>query len=436
MKKVIIVLVILALAGVIIVPRVINNNNEEVSQAPEKKYVTVEVEKVTKGTLSDYAILTGTISAEKTVQVIPTVPALVDEITVKVGDSVKEGDILFKLDTSSVESQVTQAKAGLSAASAGVEQASLGIKNANQAVKQAQIGYDLAKVNYDKSYEQYLHAVDNLSKYEQLYIEGIVSEAEYEQMKLQASDTTLDLITKQLEQAEQALSQANIGVDNAKVAAKQAQASYTQASDGFSRAEDTLVDMTYDAPIQGFVTAVNIVEDVFASNAQPAITIEAMDTVKVHLDVTENMVNQLVKGNEVDVFIESIEDKAFKGTITSISPSADLRTLLYAVEIDINNTTGLIKPGMFADIKLKIQEEKNSLYVKGNAVFDREGKTYLYMSEEDSEKAVLREVEVGLDTGEYIQITKGVVEEELYITKGIGFINEDTLIDVVRSDAQ
>lgn len=413
--------------------RIINKADDSTSNEVVKNYITVEAETVKKGSLSDYTILTGTTSSQKTVHIIPTMPAEVEEISVQIGDKVKEGDVLFKLEKSSANSQVTMANAGLLTASAGNEQANFGIKNAEKAVKQAEIGYQLAKANYDMNYEKYLFSVDNLEKYETLYNEGIVSETEYEQIKLQASETTLELLEKQLEQAEQALSQANLGVETAKVGAKQAEAGYIQAKDGYDRAVDALNDMTFEAPIDGYITAINIVEDAFASNAGPAMTIDAMDIIKVNINVTENIINKLVKGQNVEVLIDSLGEQVFKGEIKTINPSSDSRTLLYAISIEIQNDTYEIKPGMFADIKIKIEEVKDILYVKSNAVLGKDGKTYVYIID-DNEAAKLREVEVGLDNGDYVEVIKGLNKDEIIITKGLDFIDDETLLKVVRGD--
>ncbi|PKM93553.1 MAG: hypothetical protein CVU84_15355 [Firmicutes bacterium HGW-Firmicutes-1] len=410
-----IAVIIVSLIGL----RVYNKIKDSQITVVETNLITVEGEAVRKGTVNDYAVLTGTITAEQTVSIIPTVPAIVRKINVEVGDEVKQGELLFQLETEDIQNQVTQANAGL-------EQAQLGVLNAQEAAKQAQTGYDMAKANYDLNFEKYEFSRENLAKYDELYKEGIISEAEYKQTKLQASESTLEILNKQLQQAEQSKNQANLGIENAKAMVKQAQAGYNTAS-------GTLEDTSYTAPINGYVSSINVVESMFASNAQPAMVINYIDKVTVNVDITENMVNKLVKGQEVEVVINSLGDKVFKGTLKTISPAADARTLLYSITVEVDNKNHEIKPGMFANVKLRTEEKKDALYVKGEAVFFQEGKNFIFVEKENN-AIERRELEVGIDNGEYIEILKGLTGGEIYIYKGVGFLDEDSLITMVRGD--
>lgn len=418
MKKYIIVFIIIASVS-LIGYRIYSKINDASETAVEVIPITVEGEKIRKGTISDYAIMTGTIEAEQTVTIIPTVLAKVQKIAVEVGDQVKVGELLFQLETDNVQNQVDQANAGLN-------QAQVGIKSAQETAKQAQAAYDMAKANYDMGYEQFLFSRENLAKYEQLYIEGIISETEFKQMKLQASESTLELLNNQLEQAAIARNQALLGIDNAKAMASQAQA-------GYNTATNTLEDTTFIAPIEGFVSSINVVESMYASSSQPAMIIHAIDRVQINVNVTETLVNKLTRGQDVDVVISSLGDKTFKGTLKTVSPAADAMTKLYAITIEVQNDTHEIKPGMFANVKLRTEEKKNTLYVKAEAILFEEGKNFVYI--EKANNAIERkEVEIGIDNGEFIEIKKGLNEEDVYIYKGIGFLEEDSIITMVRGD--
>lgn len=418
MKKYIIGLIILAIISLVGI-RAFNKASNQAETEIEVKPVTVEGEQVRKGTISDYAILTGSIEAEQTVSIIATIPAIVDKVEVEVGDQVKEGDLLFQLDPEDIQNQVAQAGAGL-------DQASVGVKSAQEMANQAQAAYDMAKANYDMSYEQYLFSRENLEKYEKLYNEGVISEMEFKQIKLQASESTLELLNKQLEQAEISRNQALLGVENAKAAAAQAQA-------GYSTATSTLSDTTFTAPIDGYVSSINVVENMYASSAQAAMIIHDMDRVHINVNVTETLVNKLEKGQEVEVIISSLGDKVFTGTLKTVSPAADLMTKLYGITIEVKNENHEIKPGMFANVKLKTEEKENTLYIKSEAISFEEGKNFAYLGKEDN-TVERKEVEIGIDNGEFVEIKSGLDEKDIYIYKGIGFLETDTIITMVRGD--
>lgn len=418
MKKYIVGLIVIVSVSLIAF-RVYSKINNAAETVVEIKPITVEGEQVRKGMISDYAMLTGTIEAEQTVSIIPTIPAIVQSVDVEVGDEVKKGALLFQLETDDIKNQVTQADAGL-------DQANVGVKSAQEVAKQAQAAYDMAKANYDMGYEQYLFSRENLAKYEKLYNEGVISEMEFKQMKLQASESTLELLNKQLEQALISKNQALLGVENAKAMASQAQA-------GYSTATNTLSDTTFTAPIDGYVSSINVVDSMFASSAQPAMIIHAIDNVRINVNVTETLVNKLDKGQEVEVVISSLGDKTFTGTLKTVSPAADVMSKLYAITIEVRNESHEIKPGMFASVKLRTEEKNNILYVKGEAISFEEGKNFVYVEKEKG-STERKEVEIGIDNGEFVEVKKGLDEKDVYIYKGIGFLEEDSVITMVRGD--
>lgn len=432
MKKLLIVLIAIALTIVIVI-RVYSTIQKDNAVSTEVSYVAVEGEAVQTGSIADYSVVTGTVSAIKSVSILPTMPAMVEKINVMVGDRVTEGEQLFQLNGDTIENSVTQADTGVKTASASVEQAQLGISNAQITAKQAALAYDLALANYNANMEKYQFSVDNLAKYKELYEAGVVSEMEYEQMKLQASESTVVLLQKQLEQAEQSKIQASNAIGNANIALKQAQAGLSQAQSGQSQAEDALDDMTFTAPISGVISAVNLVEDAYASNAQAAVVVEDIDQIKISISVTESIVNKIKRGDTVEATFSAMDDLAYKGTILTISPAANIRTLLYEVEIVVENQDHLIKPGMFANINLRTQVVENTMFVKGDAIFYQDGRTFVYVQKGDA-NVEIRNVTIGIDNGLQVEVLSGLTAEDVYIYSGVGFLDEDTSIKMIRGD--
>jgi multidrug efflux pump subunit AcrA (membrane-fusion protein) len=410
-----------------------NNDVVDVVNDDVEQVITIEAASVSRGTLIDYVDLLGTVGSDQTVNIIPTVPAKVQSIYVKVGDFVNAGDLLFTLDQKDVQNQVSLAEIGLRTAQASVEQAQLGLVNAEESVKQATTAYDMAKANYDMQHEQYEFALDNLARYEVLYNEGIVSKSEYDQLKLNASPNTVTVLEKQLEQAAQSLEQATRGIDNAQVAIKQSEAGYSQAQQNYNQAVDALNDMRFTAPISGYISSIAVTEQQFASNGQPAIVIDAMDTIEIKANVTENLVNRLQVGQEVEITLTAFNDEVINGVIDSISSTADVRTLLYPITIEVENASHRIKPGMFASIKVARQVQEDALYILKDSVILRSDGSYVYVVKNENQ-VELRQIEVGLDIGLYVEILDGLSESDEVVTKGKGLISEHTVVRVVRGD--
>lgn len=414
-------------------PRVLDIVNKEAVTEEGVRPITVEGIEVMSEDLITYVELIGNTFSNRTVPVMPSMPAEVVSIAVTVGDFVEVGDVLFTLDGSNLEAQMTQAGFGVEQANAALSQAGVGIKNANAGIASAELAYEMAKSNYDMNLNNYQFSLDNLAKYEQLFNEGVVSEMEYNQIKLQAAPETLVLLEKQLEQAAQGLAQAKLGKEQANAGYTQSNVAVKQAKDGLETANETLEDLIVTATVSGYITAQNLTENVMASNASVAMMIDELQKIKVTTNVTANQVGTIKKGDKVDVIV-SATGNTYAGTVDVVSLSADARTMLYPITVIVENNDLEIKPGMFATIRIVSGEAKNALVVPTEAVVVRDGKDIVFVQKADSDVAIPVEVVKGLDTGYYTEIISGLSLGDIVITKGVGLINESTVINVVRGD--
>lgn len=347
-----------------------------VNEAKQEKYVPVAIEAAEVKTISKDITFSGKVHADKEVMVLPKIPGKVASINSDVGTKVKKDSVLFVLDKEDVQKQVDQARKSV----------------------------DAAKANYDRTKESIENAKANFERTKELYEQGAVSKSQYEQAELAASNTSLDAVKAQ----------------------------YEQAQLGFTQALDSLKDTSVKSPIDGVVSLVNIEEGEMASNVQPSMTIIDMDKVYVEINVTENIINDLHLGQEVVVEIPAVSNENIIGKIDKLSPAADARTQLYSVRVYIENNEHIVKPGMFAKIELSTDIRKDVIAVKSEAVVQSGEKMVVYVVEEN--KATEKEVEIGLDTGIYVEITKGINKGENVIVKGQNYVDNGSVVKVVRGD--
>ncbi len=349
------------------------NKGTDVS-AVEETYTAVEVETLKPMELHIENIMTAKTYADKDVYVIPMMTGKVERISVKVGDKVNKDDVLFVMDKDDIEKQV----------------------------KQALAAYESAKAGYDVSVEQIDNAKKSFERIEKLYEEGAVPETQYDQAKLAASDESLEVAKK--------------GVDQARVA-------YENAA---SAAENAVVK----APISGIISDISIVEGEYASSSKPPMTIVDSDSITIELGIPGNMVNKVRPGDVVTAEISAANYKE-EARIDSISTSADQITNLYTVKIVLDNN-GSIKPGMFSKIYLNTDKIDGALAVKTEAVMEKDNKKHVFVVNGDY--AAEKEVTTGLDTGTYIEIKEGLTSGDVVIVKGQDYINDGSRIKIVRGE--
>jgi len=320
--------------------------------------------------------LSGKLSAIEDVMIMAEIPAKVTSVRVKIGDRVSEGDVLFTLDDENVRKQI----------------------------EQAQAGYNLAAKNLEMQMEQIQNAKVNLERIEKLYNEGAVSKQQFEQAKLGASEANVEALKAQVNQAK-------VGLDQA-----------------LSQLEKTVVK----SPIDGFAAAINIQENEFATNSQPAMRIVNTDKLTVNLGVSEEIINKIREGQKVNVKVKVALDETIEGIVKAVSPVPDDRTQIYPVEIEIDNSSGIIKPGMFAEIIFNVEEVKDVLVVPSNSIIERNQNKFVYVVENN--KAKIKEVKTGLDDGKVVEIKEGLSKDDKVIVKGQDFVEDGVEVRIVRGE--
>lgn len=243
------------------------SSKKQTEETAEK--VNVEVQPPGSGEVALDTDYIGTVSPEQQVYVTPLVSGTVTQVNYAVGDTVQEGDVLFKIDDEAAQLQVSSAKAAYSQAQAGVTAATGGSRHLQN--YQAEQGIDTLEDSLDKvrsSISDMQGQIDALGQQqEQLTAavqgaQGAVStqetalidaKAELQRIKEEAgvlkadgSDDqdvlkTLDDATRlAIETQENTVSKADLALQQAKGALSDAQSGLSQVTSGKSQLESAL----------------------------------------------------------------------------------------------------------------------------------------------------------------------------------------------------
>lgn len=381
-----------------------SNTNEAIEAQNTENYTPVEVDSAVINNIENIVTLNGKVAAKEEVSIIPKAMGTVTSVNVSLGDAVEVGTILFNIEQQDMALTVSQAANG--------------VDLAQKSVAQAENGLSTAKINYELNKEKIENAQLNLERTRTLYEEGAVSKSQLEQAELGASDKNLDVLLSQVTQAEIAYQQALNQL-------KQAEISHEQALNGLG---NTVVE----APIKGVVSSLNVKQGQIVGSGQVAATVVDMDTVYVQISVVENVVNKIKEGQEAEISVPAAFDGYIKSTIGYISPTADPMSKLYTVRLYMDNTEYGIRPGMTGSARLVLDSVDEAIVVKSDAVLERDGRKLVYIVENDI--AVEKEVETGLDTGEFIQIISGINQGDSIIIEGQHYVSDGALVKVVRGE--
>lgn len=436
-----------------------------VAQA-EEKVIPVEVAPVTFGVLTDSNQLTGTIEAENEVEIVPKASGEITNIYVKKGAMVKKGDLIAQLDDTTeknaVQQQQTsleQAKVSLKTAQNAKSRAESNLKQAKASLQSAKDSLEIARqsqgdniknidIQIDNAQTSWETANKNLTRMKSLYDAGLISLQDYEGAvsNEKAAKNTLEQAKQSKEQAERAtnlqgqesaVTQAEINVEiaeaslsDAEVGMTTAEISVEQAQLALESAQDRLDDKVVKATISGEVT--DIVGEVggMASSANALATIVATDVVKLNINISSNLLQSFKVGNEVDVKVAGLEDD-FKGTVAYVS-AISTGYGLFTVEVEVDNTDKLIRPGMVGSVIIEEVKEDNSLIIPTKAITTKESKSVIFIVSDG--KVVMKEVEVGESSAEYTAVKGELKENDQVVVSGQSLLEDGNLVEIMEEE--
>ncbi len=349
------------------------------------------------GRLAGETVVSGKLAALDSANLVPKIGGKVAAVTVDVGSEVAQGDLLLSLDATDIaalvdlyESQL--AKARSSDLPAQKNQAELALVN-------AEANYKVAEADYQRSKQLLEAAVISPQQFEQSERQYVQAKAAYE-----AAGNSLDILVR-----------ATIPE------------TIRQCEAQLKKAQADFANSIIRAPISGVVTARYVNPGEMASPTQPVITLVHLDPVVVQVNVNEDRINKIDKGQTLKVRVGSVQDESYAGTVTNIALAADPNTRAYPVKIRIENPQHVLKPGMFAEVYLHTGDEEGIIIPRGAVVVNSE-KSTVWVIEDDIVSR--REVAPGYSDGQNIIIKSGLIEGEEIAVTNLDSLKEGMRISV------
>jgi len=241
-----------------------------------------------------------------------------------------------------------------------------------------------------------------------------LQDAQQAQLLARLSTTAFDL-----DQARALLdvADAQVKLANAPASPEEINAAQTTVEQAFAQAELSraqLRDATITAPINGIVT------DIMArvgSAVGPSAAILTMipPDMQVVVQADETQLAQLQVGQSANLSVESFPKDAFTGTVRGIAPVLDPRTHSIAVQIDVPDPQGKLKPGMFAQLAIQTGQRAATLMVPKEAVLrvgsvDPTAPVQSVVYTVDQSRVHKQVVTVGASDGKNVEIVQGLQE--------------------------
>jgi len=331
--------------------------------------MTVEVAMVRRADMTESLTVVGNLIGAATVEAVPKVSGRLDDVTVRLGDRVRKGQTLAKVEDREIAEQVKQAQASFDVAAATIRQREADLR--------------LAQTNLERS--------------KNLFERSLIPKQTFDDTdaRYQAAAAQLDLAKAQYQQAQARLDELKINLANTIIA----------------------------SPVSGFVGKRALDPGAWVTPNSSFISVVDIAIVRLVANVVERDLGRINSGMKADVLVDAYPGEHFIGRIAHVAPVLDPATRTAQIEVEIDNNSFRLKPGMYAKVSFVIAHKADVLVVPANAVIDAQGKKGVYVPGE-GDVAKFQAVTLGMTDPEKIEITAGVNEGMSVISTGAAALRE------------
>jgi HlyD family secretion protein len=366
--------------------------------------------------------------------------AYVGQILVDYGDKVKKDQPLLKLVAPELDADVAQKKALLEQARAQLLQAEAGAKAAEAAVATAASRVAQAEAGMDRAQTDIVRWRSEFSRLGQLASSGSVNRqiVDETQQKLGAAEASLKETLAAIEAAKAAVlqSQAESAKATADVTAAKAQVRVAEANVAHSEAEHSYLSLK--APFDGVVTNRGVDPGHFVqparSSAAPLFIIARLDKMRIFVAVPEIEAGYVDVGDIAIIEVPSLRGGELKGKVTRTSGALDPGSRSLDTIIDMDNPDGRLRPGLFATVKITLQEQKDALTLPAAAVVRQGKEAFCYRL--IGGKAAKTPIQVGIKVGDDFEVVGGVADGDLVILNKAASLKDGQPVNVAKAEAK
>lgn len=166
-------------------------------------------------------------------------------------------------------------------------------------------------------------------------------------------------------------------------------------------------------------------QEVHSDATTPLFVVTDPTHLWLSIDVAEQNIAQLHRGQLLDVQLDSYPDQHFQATVASVGISLDPATRRLPVTATINNADGKLHPEMFAHV-YAVDDKKQAMVALPNSAIFTKG-LYSYAWVETSEGTLQRRrVKLALQLPDVSYVETGVVDGDRVVTSGALLLDADT----------
>jgi RND family efflux transporter MFP subunit len=227
----------------------------------------------------------------------------------------------------------------------------------------------------------------------------------------------------------------SIALQKLAVARESARAQLQNATQAKVIAQRALSEVNIKAPVSGVIAARDIREGETAAVGTPMFSIVNIDSFELQAPISAEQIGAIQQGQTVQLTSVGVAEP-FTGTVERINPAATNGSRSYAAYIKVDNTSGLLKVGMFAQGQIVITARDGVLNVPATALHTRDQTQYVYLVKDN--KLAEQTVTTGTRSSDAIdapvEIVLGLGSGDVVVRQDLGQLVVETDVVILNAD--
>lgn len=184
------------------------------------------------------------------------------------------------------------------------------------------------------------------------------------------------------------------------------------------------------APFTGVIGLRSVSVGDYVKEGADIVNLEAIDPLKVDFRIPEVFFAQVRVGQKLDVALDAFPGKIFAGNVYAVNPLVDAGGRSVVVRAVVRNPDTLLRPGMFARVRLITRDVKDAMVVPEQALVPQGEDQYVFRVVDD--RALRVRIQVGQRGGGRAEVVNGLAVGDVIVTAGQLKIRDGSSVKLVR----
>ncbi|MFM9964032.1 MAG: efflux RND transporter periplasmic adaptor subunit [Planctomycetaceae bacterium] len=391
----------------------------------------------------------GQIAAFEETAIHAKLAGFVKRVHVDIGDKVtgpsrvstdqpeQPGQILAELEMPELDAELKQKQALVAQAAAEITQSQAAVKVAISAKTSAEALVDEARASIERADAMYERWKSEFERVRELVAKQAVAQkvADETEQQFKAADAARREIAAKIKSAQAKLSESAANIEQADADLVAAQSKHKVAQADEQKTQALLGYATLRAPFDGVITERHLdtghLVQPSGTSGKPLFVVVRADTVRVSLDVPEADAGFIDKGSPATIRVPSLAE-TFTGKVARTSWMLQSSSRTLRTEIDIENPSGRLRPGMYATAEIEVARRADALSLPKSAIL-KQGADSFCLSISADNKIVKLPIKTGIVAGTDVEIVSGLTGNESLIGANLAAYKEGQAVEVIAA---